>query len=61
LPFKEREGTLGGTGGRPAELNVSVCSRESIGLLFKEVGDVFSTFKEIRLLSTCFVGEREHA
>lgn len=61
MPFKEREGTVGGTGGRPIELDVSVCSRESVGLLFKEVGDVFSTFKEARLLLSCFVGEREHA
>lgn len=61
LPFKEREGTLGGTGGRPAEVGVSVCGREGVGLLFNEVGDVFSTFKETRLLLSCFVEERECA
>lgn len=61
MPFKETGETLGGTGGSLAELDVSVCSRESVGLLFKEVGDIFSTFKEMRLLLSCFVGEREHA
>lgn len=62
LPFQERGEKLGGTGGRPAGLDVLVWSRESVGLLFEEVGDgVFSTFKETGLLPTCFVGERDGA
>lgn len=62
MPFQEKEEKLGGTGGRPTGLRVFVCSRERVGLFFKEVGDgVFSTFKEARLLLACFVGEREGA
>lgn len=62
MPFQEKGEKLGGTGGRPTELDVFVCSEGSIGSLFKEVGEgVFSTFKETRLLLTCFVGEGEGA
>lgn len=62
LPLENKGEKLGGTGGRPVELEVLLCSWEIIGLLFKEVGDgVFSTFKEARLLLPCFGGEREDA
>ena len=52
LPLGDRGEELGGgTGGRPAELEVLVCRGESMGLLFKEEGDgIFSTFKETGLL-----------
>lgn len=61
LLFKEEREELGGTGGRPTELDALVCSRESIVLFFKVGDGVLSTFMEARLLLACFVGEREGA
>lgn len=61
LPFEDRGEKLGGTGGRPTELEVLVCSWEVTGLLFRVGDGIFSTITEAKLLLPCFGGERADA